>query len=72
MTLFDLLLVKQDDDKKYNFLVVYRGKNIITTEHRITFLELTSIIGLDLVYMEIEPPRTNESNNAIKIIIKDS
>lgn len=72
MTLFDLLLVKQDDDKKYNFLVVYRGKNIITTEYRITFLELTSIIGLDLVYMEIEPPRTNESNDTIKIIIKDS
>lgn len=72
MTLFDLLLVKQDDDKKYNFLVVYRGKNIITTDYRITFLELTSIIGLDLVYMEIEPPRTNESNDTIKIIIKDS
>nr|DAK91015.1 MAG TPA: hypothetical protein [Caudoviricetes sp.] len=72
MTLFDLLLVKQDDDKKYNFLVVYRGKNIISTDYRITFLELTSIIGLDLVYMEIEPPRTNESNDTIKIIIKDS
>lgn len=71
MTLFDLLLVKQDDDKKYKFLVVYRGKNIITTDYRITFLELTSIIGLDLVYMEIEPPRTNESNDTIKIIIKD-
>lgn len=72
MTLFDLLLVKQDDDKKYKFLVVYRGKNIISTDYRITFLELTSIIGLDLVYMEIEPPRTNESNDVIKIIIKDS
>ena len=72
MTLFDLLLVKQDDDKKYTLLVVYRGKNIISTNYRITFLELTSIIGLDLVYMEIEPPRTNESNDAIKIIIKDS
>lgn len=72
MTLFDLFLVKQDDDKKYNFLVDYRGKNIISTTYRITFLELTSIIGLDLVYMEIEPPRTNESNDVIKIIIKDS
>lgn len=72
MTLFDLLLVKQDDDKKYYFLVVYRGKNVISTDYRITFLELTSIIGVDLVYMEIEPPRTNESNNVIQIKIKDS
>lgn len=72
MTLFDLLLVKQDDDKKYYFLVVYRGKNVISTDYRITFLELTTIIGLDLVYMEIEPPRIYESNDVIQIKIKDS
>lgn len=72
MTLFDLLFMKQDDDKKYNFLVVYRGKNVISTDYRITFLELTAIIGVDLVYMEIEPPRTNESNDVIRIKIKDS
>lgn len=72
MTLFDLLFVKQDDDKKYYFLVVYRDKNIISPHYRITFLELTSIIGVDLLYMEIVPPRTNESNDVITIIIKDS
>lgn len=72
MTLFDLLFAKQDDDKKYYFLVVYRGKNVISTDYRITFLELTTIIGVDLVYMEIEPPRTNESNDVIRIKIKDS
>lgn len=72
MTLFDLLFMKQDDDKKYNFLVVYRGKNVISTDYRITFLELTAIIGVDLVYMEIEPPRTNECNDVIRIKIKDS
>lgn len=70
MTLLDLINSQKKKTERYNFIIFFKGVDIINTTVRITFTQLISIIGLSLEYMEIE--YTINSSNVVMIEIKDS
>ena len=70
MTLLDLINSQQKNTERYNFIIDFKGVNIINTSVRITFIQLISIIGLSLEYMKIE--YTIYKSNVVMIEIKDS
>lgn len=70
MTLLDLINSQKKNTEKYNFVIYFKGVDIINTTVRKTFIQLISIIGLSLEYMEIE--YTINSSNVVMIEIKDS
>lgn len=70
MTLLDLINSHKKNTERYNFIIYFKGVDIINTTVRITFIQLISIIGLSLEYMKIE--YTINSSNVVMIEIKDS
>lgn len=68
MTLIDLINSQQKNTERYNFIIYFKGVDIINTTVRITFIKLISIIGLSLEYMKIE--YTISSSNVVMIEIK--
>lgn len=70
MTLLDLINSQKKNTERYNFIIYFKGVDIISTNARITFIQLLSIIGLSLEYMKIE--YTINSSNVVMIEIKDS
>lgn len=68
MTLLDLINLKKKNTERYNFIIYFKGVDIINTTYRITFIQLISIIGLSLEYMKIE--YTINSSNVVMIEIK--
>lgn len=70
MTLLDLINSQKKNTEIYNFIIYFKGVDIINTTARITFIQLLSIIGLSLEYMKIE--YTINSSNVVMIEIKDS
>lgn len=70
MTLLDLINLQKKNTERYNFIIYFKGVDIIETTVRITFIQLISIIGLSLEYMKIE--YTINSSNVVMIEIKDS
>lgn len=70
MTLLDLINSQKKNIERYNFIIYFKGVDIINTTVSITFIQLISIIGLSLEYMKIE--YTINSSNVVMIEIKDS
>lgn len=70
MTLLDLINLQKKNTERYNFIIYFKEVDIINTTARITFIQLLSIIGLSLEYMQIE--YTINSSNVVMIEIKDS
>lgn len=68
MTLLDLINLQKKNTERYNFIIYFKGVDIIYTTARITFIQLISIIGLSLEYMKIE--YTINSSNVVIIEIK--
>lgn len=70
MTLLDLINSQKENTERYNFIIYFKGVDIISTSVTITFIQLISIIGLSLEYMKIE--YTINRSNVVFIEIKDS
>lgn len=68
MTLLDLINSQKKNTERYNFIIYFKGVDIISTSVKITFIQLISIIGLSLEYMKIE--YTINSSNVVMIEIK--
>lgn len=68
MTLLDLINSQKKNTERYNFIIYFKGVDIISTTVRITFIQLISIIGLSLEYMKIE--YTINRSNVVMIEIK--
>lgn len=68
MTLLDLINLQKKNTERYNFIIYFKGVDIINTTDKITFIQLISIIGLSLEYMKIE--YTINSSNVVMIEIK--
>lgn len=68
MTLLDLINSQKKNTERYNFIIYFKGMDIINTTVAITFSQLISIIGLSLEYMKIE--YTLYSFNLVMIEIK--
>lgn len=68
MTLLDLINSQKKNTERYNFIIYFKGVDIINTTVTITFIQLISIIGLSLEYMKIE--YTINSSNVVMIEIK--
>lgn len=68
MTLLDLINSQKKNTERYNFIIYFKGVDIISTSVTITFIQLLSIIGLSLEYMKIE--YTINSSNVVMIEIK--
>lgn len=68
MTLLELINSQKKNTERYNFIIYFKGVDIISTTARITFIQLISIIGLSLEYMKIE--YTINSSNVVMIEIK--
>lgn len=68
MTLLDLINLQKKNTERYNFIIYFKGVDIINTTNKITFIQLISIIGLSLEYMKIE--YTINSSNVVMIEIK--
>ena len=68
MTLLDLINSQKKNIEIYNFIIYFKGVDIISTTFKITFIQLISIIGLSLEYMKIE--YTINSSNVVMIEIK--
>lgn len=68
MTLLDLINSQKKNTERYDFIIYFKGVDIINTIARITFIQLLSIIGLSLEYMKIE--YTINSSNVVMIEIK--
>lgn len=68
MTLLDLINLQKKNTEIYNFIIYFKGVDIINTTDKITFIRLLSIIGLSLEYMKIE--YTINSSNVVMIEIK--
>lgn len=68
MTLLDLINSQKKNIKRYNFIIYFKGVDIIHTTVKITFIQLISIIGLSLEYMKIE--YIINSSNVVVIEIK--
>lgn len=54
MILLDLINSQKKNTERYNFIIFFKGVDIINTTDRVTFIQLLSIIGLSLQYMKIE------------------
>lgn len=70
MTLVDLFESQKENEEKYNFVIDFKGYDIINTSVKITFSQLKTIIGLSLEYNTIE--YTVSVSNVVMIEIKDS
>lgn len=68
MTLLELINSQKKNTERYNFIIYFKGVDIIKTSVKITFFQLISIIGLSLEYMKIE--YTINSSNVVMIEIK--
>jgi hypothetical protein len=68
MTLLDLINSQKKNTERYNFIIYFKGVDIIHTTVKIKFIQLISIIGLSLEYMKIE--YTINSSNVVMIEIK--
>lgn len=68
MTLLELINLQKKNTERYNFIIYFKGVDIIQTTGRITFIQLFSIIGLSLEYMKIE--YTINGSNVVMIEIK--
>lgn len=68
MTLLELINSQKKNIERYNFIIYFKGVDIINTTVSITFIQLISIIGLSLEYMKIE--YTINSSNVVMIEIK--
>lgn len=68
MTLIDLINSQKKNIERYNFIIYFKGVDIINTTVKITFIQLLSIIGLSLDYMKIE--YTINRSNVVIIEIK--
>ena len=68
MTLLDLINSQKKNTERYNFIIYFKGVDIIRTTVKIKFIQLISIIGLSLEYMKIE--YTINSSNVVMIEIK--
>lgn len=68
MTLLDLINSQKKNTEIYNFIIYFKGVDIISTTVKITFIQLISIIGLSLEYMKIE--YTINRSNVVMIEIK--
>lgn len=70
MTLVELFESQKENEEKYNFVIDFKGYDIINTSVKITFSQLKTIIGLSLEYNKIE--YTLSASNVVMIEIKDS
>ncbi len=70
MTLLDLINSQKKNTERYNFIIYFKGVDIISTTVKIKFIQLISIIGLSLEYMKIE--YAINGSNVVMIEIKDS
>ncbi len=70
MTLYDLFKKEINNQEKYNFVLFYRNYDFINTNDRITYRDFRRIIGLSIVFMEIDT--IYKGKNVIKIKLKDS
>lgn len=70
MTLVDFFESQKENEEKYNFVIDFKGYDIINTSVKITFSQLRTIIGLSLYYNKIE--YTVSGSNVVMIEIKDS
>lgn len=68
MTLLDLINSHKKNTERYNFIIYFKGVDIINTGDKITFIQLLTIIGLSLEYMKIE--YTINNSNVVMIEVK--
>lgn len=68
MTLYDLFKKEINNQEKYNFVLFFRNYDFINTNDRITYRDFCRIIGLSIVFMEIDT--IYKGKNVIKIKIK--
>lgn len=68
MTLLDLINSQKKNIERYNFIIYFKNVDIINITYKIRFIQLLSIIGLSLDYMEIE--YTINRSNVVMIEIK--
>lgn len=52
MTLLELINSQKKNTEIYNFIIYFKGVDIINTTVKIKFIQLLSIIGLSLEYMK--------------------
>lgn len=70
MNLLDLIKSQKENEQKYNFVIFFKGYDIINTTQKMTFIKLFSIISLSLEKMKIEYTITRD--NVVMIEVKDS
>lgn len=70
MTLYDLFKKEINNQEKYHFVLFYRNYDFINTNDRITYRDFRRIIGLSIVFMEID--NIYKGKDVIKIKLKDS
>lgn len=54
MTLIDLIKSQKENEEKYNFVIFFKGYDVIRTSDKITFRQLMSIVGLSIQDKKIE------------------
>lgn len=69
MTLLDLIKSQKENEEKYNFVIYFKGADVINTSKKITFIQLGAIIGLILEHKKID--YTISKSNVFIIEIKD-
>lgn len=54
MTLIELIKSQKENEEKYNFVINFKGYDVINTSAKITFRQLMYIIGLSIQDKKIE------------------
>lgn len=54
MTLIDLINQQKANKDKYNFVIFYKGIDVISTYNQMTFIKLIYYVGFDLGLLEVE------------------
>lgn len=54
MTLIDLIKSQKENEEKYNFVIFFKGYDVIRTSDKIIFRQLMSIVGLSIQDKKIE------------------
>lgn len=71
MTLLDLIKAQIDNKEKYNFVIFYKGIDVINIYNQMTFKKLLYYIGYDLGNLDVTSYKIYKSK-IIHIKLKDS
>lgn len=70
MTIVEFINKNHKNKGKYHFCIIYKSRDFINTNKKISIKKLAQIIGVDFACMEIE--NVYRSNSVVTIRVKDN